>query len=40
MTAMDAGIPTLCEKPLTDDSDSAERLIEAEQRPVGGSCWC
>jgi myo-inositol 2-dehydrogenase/D-chiro-inositol 1-dehydrogenase len=32
MTAMDAGIPTLCEKPLTEDPESAWRLIEAEKR--------
>ncbi len=30
LTALAAGLPTLCEKPLTEDSASALRLVEAE----------
>ncbi|MCU1405143.1 MAG: Gfo/Idh/MocA family oxidoreductase, partial [Glaciihabitans sp.] len=30
--ALDAGIAILCEKPLTDDSESALRILDAEQR--------
>lgn len=32
MLALEAEIPTLCEKPLTEEPESAWRLIEAEQR--------
>jgi myo-inositol 2-dehydrogenase/D-chiro-inositol 1-dehydrogenase len=32
LATLDAGVPTLCEKPLTEDAASAWRLVEAEQR--------
>lgn len=32
LPALDAGLPILCEKPLTPDSGSSRRIIEAEQK--------
>jgi len=32
MPALEAGLPILCEKPLTPDSDSSWRVLEAEQK--------
>lgn len=32
LPALEAGLPTLCEKPLTQDPESARRITEAEQR--------